>query len=175
MRWIALLSLICLIGGATAQQMFTGEGYTSTQLSFMDSPVSDTGTFEPFVTNYWSSYIQNSQNATTAPVDNPKNTMTIWYNTFPMKFDQPVTLSKTSFEGSVAGGENYTPTQMNSMLLERSTLQQFDQNPGSKYGSVTPTLLPSSSFSVASADNKSVTESSSGQVLSQGIISLFTT
>lgn len=175
MRWIALLSLICLLGGATAQQMFTGEGYTGTQLSFLDGAVSTSGTFEPFVTNYWSSYIQNPQNATSVPVNSPKNTMNIWYNTFPMRFNEPVTLSKTSFESGVAGGETYTPAQMNSMLLERSTLQQFGQRPDSKYNSVTPTLLPSSSFSVISADNQSVTESSSGQVLSQGIISLFTT
>jgi hypothetical protein len=174
MKWIALLSFICLLGAASAQQMFTGEGYTSTQLAFMDSSVSNTGTFEPFVTNYWSSYIKGGQNES-APSSSPKNTMNIWYNSFPMKFDQPVTLSKTSFESGVAGGKTYTAEQMNSMLLERSTLQQFGQSSGSKYSSVNPTLAPSSTFSVIDADNKSVTEASSGQVLSQGIVASFTT
>ena len=53
MRCIALLSLICLVGGASAQAMFTGEGYGSSQLAYFNGP--NTTPFEPFVEKYWDS------------------------------------------------------------------------------------------------------------------------
>jgi hypothetical protein len=77
MRCIALLSLICLVGGASAQAMFTGEGYGSSQLAYFNGP--NTTPFEPFVEKYWDSYIHNAPNLT-GPTYNPATSMNIWFN-----------------------------------------------------------------------------------------------
>jgi len=47
----ALVTLICLLGLSSAQTMFTGEGYSASQLAFYNSP--SESTFEPDVQQYW--------------------------------------------------------------------------------------------------------------------------
>lgn len=168
MKWIALLALICLVGGASAQTMFTGEGYSRSQLAFFNGP--STTTFEPFVEKYWDSYIHNSQNMTQT-VRNPATTMNIWFNTFPLSFNQPIQLKNTTFNTGVLAATNYSPIEWNSMQLKRNTLLNFDIDQSWKYSQM---YTPESSLSMVNNGSVSATASaSSGQILSQGIKALF--
>jgi hypothetical protein len=165
MRWIALLSLICLVGGASAQAMFTGEGYGTTQLAFFNGP---SGTpFEPNVEKYWNSYILNSKNLT-GPVYNPATSMNIWLNTFPLNFNQPVLLRNSSLTTGIPSAGKYSPSEYNSMQLRRNTLNNFDQDQSWKYGQIyTPGIQKTN------ASSSVPTAASSGQTLSQNIKTKF--
>jgi hypothetical protein len=172
MRCIALLSLICLVGAASAQAIFTGEGYGSSQLSFFNGP--STVPFEPFVEKYWSSYIHNSQNMT-GTTSNPATTMNIWFNAFPLGFNQPLKLSESSFNMGASAASKLSPTEWNSMQLKRNTLGNFDIDQSWMYTPVyTPASAQKSSFSLGKNESTRSNEAgSSGQILSQGIKALF--
>jgi hypothetical protein len=169
MRWIALISMLCLIGGAAAQEGFTDAAYTTTQNSFLHGP--DTAPFEPYVERYWSSYIQNSQNLTV--MKSPAQSMTIWYNNFPLGFQQPVKLSNSSFLTSGQGKSKYSQAEWDSMLLKRTTMLNFNIDESWKFASVfSPSKAQQTSFSLASGENQS-SMASSGRILSQSIASFF--
>jgi hypothetical protein len=172
MRCIALLSLICLVGAASAQAMFTGEGYGSSQLSFFNGP--STTPFEPFVEKYWDSYIHNSPNLT-GPASNPATTMNIWFNTFPLGFNEPLKLSESTFNTSIPTASQYSPVEWNSMQLKRNTLFNFNIDQSWKYTPIyTPSSAQKSSFSLGENESASANDvGSSGQILSQGIKALF--
>ena len=126
MRCIVLLSLICLIGGASAQAMFTGEGYGSSQLDYFNGPT--TTPFDPFVEKYWDSYIHNAPNLT-GPSYNPATSMNIWFNTFPLNFNEPIQLKNSTLTTGVPSANKYSPNEWNSMLLKRNTLDEFRHRP----------------------------------------------
>ena len=171
MRCIALLSLICLVGGASAQAMFTGEGYGSSQLAYFNGP--NTTPFEPFVEKYWDSYIHNSPNLT-GPTYNPATSMTIWFNTFPLTFNEPVALKNSTITTGISLASKYSPDEWNSMLLKRNTLTNFNIDQSWKYTQIYTPSVQKSSFSLTNNATSSGTDSaSSGQVLSQGIKTLF--
>jgi hypothetical protein len=147
MRCIVLLSLICLIGGASAQAMFTGEGYGSSQLAYYNGPT--TTPFEPFVEKYW-------------------------FNTFPLNFDEPVQLKNSTLTTGVSSASKYSPDEWNSMLLKRNTLTNFNIDQSWKYTQIYTPSVQKSSFSLSKNATSSGTDSSSsGQVISQGIKTLF--
>ena len=171
MKYSTLLSLICLIGGASAQAMFTGEGYGSSQLAYFNGP--NTTPFEPFVEKYWDSYIHNSPNLT-GPAYNPATSMNIWFNAFPLNFNEPIQLKNSSLTTGVPSATKYTPDQWNSMLLKRNTLTNFNTGQSWKYTQIYTPSVQRSSFSLTKNATSSATDSaSSGQVISQGIKMLF--
>jgi hypothetical protein len=171
MRWISLLSLICLVGGASAQAMFTGEGYGNSQLAYFNGP--STTPFEPFVEKYWDSYIHNAPNLT-GPMYNPATSMNIWYNTFPLNFNEPLHLTNSTLTTGVPSAAKYSPDEWNSMLLKRNTLTNFNIDQSWKYTQIYTPSVQKSSFSLAKNSTSSATDSSSsGQVISQGIKTLF--
>jgi hypothetical protein len=164
MRWIlASILLISLLGGASAQTMFTGEGYSSSQLAFFSAP--NTASFEPNVEKYWGTYISGAGNIT--PVArNPAATMNVWMNTFPLNFNSPLQFKSTSFTASVPTASGVSKGEMNSMLLRRDINYKFDVDQSWKYNSA------DSSFAIANSSG-APTKDAGGQILSQGIISLF--
>lgn len=164
MKWIvALVILISLLGGASAQTIFTGEGYSTTQLAFLSSPI--TASFEPNVEKYWGTYISGAGNIT--PVaSNPAATMSVWMNTFPLKFENPVMIKSTSFTASVPTASGISNSEMNSMLLRRDINYKFDVDQSWKYNSV------DSSFAIAKS-NGAPSKDAEGQIISQNIITLF--
>lgn len=171
MRCIVLLSLICLIGGASAQAMFTGEGYGSSQLAFFNGP--STTPFDPFVEKYWESYIHNAPNLT-GPTYNPATSMNIWFNTFPLNFDEPIYLKNSTLTTGVLAANKYSPDEWNSMLLKRNTLENFNTGQSWKYTQIYTPSAQKSSFSLTQNPTTGATDSSSsGQVISQGIKNLF--
>ncbi len=155
----ALVTLICLLGLSSAQTMFTGEGYSSSQLAFYNSP--SASTFEPDVQQYWGSYITG--NAT--PKSGLMSDIDIWMNTFPLKFNAPLQVKSTSFTANTSG-LSLSESEMNSMLLKRDVNTQFSYYQNWKYNPPKSSLSFSESASVPSKD-------AGGQILSQGIISLF--
>ena len=172
MRWISLLPIICLVGAASAQAMFTGEGYTSSQLDYFNGP--STTPFEPFVEKYWDSYIHNEPNLT-GTTYNPATSMNIWFNTFPLNFNQPIQLNNSTFTTGVPSASKYSPNEWDSMLLNRNILSNFNTDQSWKYAAIyTPSNAQKSSFSLTqNASSTSTNSASSGQVITQGIKSLF--
>jgi len=164
MKWIvALVILISLLGGASAQKIFTGEGYSTTQLSFLSAPI--TASFEPNVEKYWGAYISGAGNVT--PVaSNPAATMNVWMNTFPLKFENPVLVKSTTFTASVPTTSGVSENEMNSMLLRRDINYKFNVDQSWKYNSA------DSSFALAEGSG-APSKSAEGQIISQGIITLF--
>lgn len=169
---MSLLSLMCLVGAASAQAMFTGEGYGSNQLAYFNGP--STTPFEPFVEKYWDSYIHNAPNLT-GPMYNPATSMNIWFNTFPLNFNQPVQLKNSTFTEGALSASKYSPSEWNSMMLKRNTLANFNIDQGWKYTAVyTPIGAQKSSFYLTQNASSNATDSgSSGQVITQGIKSMF--
>ncbi len=164
MKWlVALVLLISLLGGACAQTIFTGEGYSTTQLSFLSAP--NSASFEPDVQKYWGSYIAGEGNVT--PVANdPAATMNIWMNTFPLKFNNPLQIKSTSFTASAPTVSGISQDEMTSMLLRRDINFKFNVEQSWKYDSGNSSFALTQSGGVPSKD-------ADGQVISQGIISLF--
>jgi len=164
MKWIvASILLICLLGGASAQTMFTGEGYSSSQLAFFSSP--NTASFEPNVEKYWGTYITGAENVTTV-ARNPATTMNVWMNAFPINFNSPLQFKSTSFSTSAPTASGIGQNEMNSMLLRRDINYKFNVDQSWKYNT------DESSFALAQSKG-TPTSDASGQILSQGIISLF--
>ncbi len=164
MKWIvASILLISLLGGATAQTIFTGEGYSTSQLAFFSSP--NSASFEPDVQKYWGTYITDAANVTTIS-RNPAATMSVWMNTFPLNFNSPLQFKSTSFTASVPTASGISENEMNSMLIRRDINYKFNVDQSWKYNSA------ESSFALAQS-NGTPAKDASGQILSQGIISLF--
>jgi hypothetical protein len=171
MRWTTLLLLICLVGGASAQAIFTGEGYSSAQLAFFNGP--STAPFEPFVEKYWNSYIHNAPNLT-EPKYNPATSMNVWFNNFPLNFNEPIQLKNSTLTTGVTSTSNYSPVEWNSMMLNRNTLNNFNINQGWNYTPIYTPSLQKSSFSLTTKPSSSKTDSGqSGKILSQSITTLF--
>ena len=167
MRWIiALIALICLIGGASAQIIFTGEGYSTSQLQFFNGQ--NTENFQPFVENYWNSYIQNQNGGTqNTAITTQSNVMDIWLNSFPLGFDKQVQIKNSSFMSNAPVATNVSNTELQSAALKRDINYNFDQSQSWKYTSVATTA------SSAGSSNGIPAKDSQGQIISQGIMSLF--
>jgi hypothetical protein len=157
---LALVALICLLGVAAAQTMFTGEGYSSSQLAFYNSPT--TSTFEPNVEKYWGSYIAGAQNTT---ADSTMSDIAIWMNTFPLNFNTPVKVASSSFATNVAV-PTLSASEMNSQFLTRNVNSKFSINE-------VQSNMPAEGSLSASNGTEIPTKDAEGQVISQGIISLF--
>lgn len=164
MKWlVALVLLISLLGGASAQTIFTGEGYSTTQLSFLSAP--NSASFDPDVQKYWGSYIEGNGNVT--PVaNNPAATMNIWMNTFPLKFNNPLEIKGSSFAASVPTVSGINQGEMTSMLLRRDINFKFAVDQSWRYNS------ENSSFTTAESSG-APTKDADGQIISQGIIAFF--
>jgi len=158
---VALVALTCLLGLSAAQTMFTGEGYSTSQLAFFNSPLASA--FEPSVEKYWGTYIAGAGNVNAS---SQMSDMSIWMNTFPMKFNSPIRTGSSSFSTNVSGPSDLSVSQMNSMLLNRDINTQFSyyQNWNEK---------PFQSSLTVSDSTGAPTKDSSGQIISQAIISLF--
>ncbi len=164
MKWIvALVILISLLGGASAQTIFTGEGYSTTQLAFLGAP--NTASFEPDVQKYWGSYITGAGNVTPIASD-PTATMNIWMNTFPLGFNNPLQLKSTSFTASAPTVSGINQGEMTSMLLRRDINFKFNVDQSWKYNSAESSFATAQSSGAPSKD-------ADGQIISQGIIAFF--
>jgi hypothetical protein len=159
---VVLIALTCLFGLAGAQTIGMGEGYSSTQLAFFNSPSSST--FEPNVQTYWGNYIANQQNLSTRSAT---SNMDIWMNTFPLRFDTPLQFKSTSFAANAAA-PTLTATERNSQFLTRDVNSQFGVNQIWSYPQTTGSLMVSNSTGTPSKDAK-------GQMMSQNILVLFNT
>jgi hypothetical protein len=158
---VALAALTCLLGLSAAQTMFTGEGYSTSQLAFYNSPISSA--FEPNVQKYWGTYIAGAGN--TNATSGLMSDMNIWMNTFPLRFNSPLRVGSSSFSANVANNSGLSMNQMNSMLLKRDINTQFSyyQNWNKK---------PFQSSLNVSDSTGAPAKDSSGLILSQAITSL---
>jgi hypothetical protein len=171
MKWIVLLSVICLSGLAAAQGMFTGEGYSSSQLAFYSGP--NTSSFDSNVQQYWNNYVSGSGNATIPPAESPLNTMSIWQSTFSYKFEKPVALANTTFAIGDQGTGNLTTQEWNAIILKRATTFNFNAEQSTEFTQKSASQ-PTGNSSVSSDETSgNPTAESSGQVLSQGISMIF--
>ena len=167
MRWtLAVVALICLIGGASSQSQpsFLGEGYTATQLSFFNGQ--NTVDFQPVVEQYWNSYIQNEKDLSPY-INNQSTDMGIWLNSFPLGFDKQVQLKSSSFVANSPVAANLSSTDLQSASLKRDVGFNFNQDLAWKYTNNALSTLSSSN------GNSVPAQGSQGQIISQGIISLF--
>jgi hypothetical protein len=165
MRWtLALIALICLIGGAASQTMFTGEGYSASQLSFYNGP--EVTSFDPFVQNYWNSYIQNSA-ALNPAINNQSNEMSLWLNSFPLSFDKQIQLQNSSFSANVPVDTNVSGTELTSSALKRDVSFNFNQDMGWQYTNT------NTNSDQSAGSGSAPPKDSQGQIISQGITALF--
>jgi hypothetical protein len=171
MKYLALISLICLISGAAAQALFTGEGYGRAQLAFFNGP--STSSFDPSVDKYWNSYIHNSGGVNSTAFS---TTMDIWRNNFPQSFDTPIQIQKSSFISGVAT-QDYSKNDYDSLMLRRGIFSNLNLNDTWMYTPVyTPsnTLRTSFNFQNTGSDSSSAGDSS-GQIISQSVLASFAT
>ncbi|MCK9565667.1 MAG: hypothetical protein M0Q43_06420 [Methanothrix sp.] len=159
---VVLIALTCLLGLAGAQTIGMGEGYSSTQLAFFNSPSSST--FEPNVQTYWGNYIADQQNLS---INTRTTNMDIWMNTFPLKFDTPLQFKATSFAANAAA-PTLTATERNSQFLTRNVNSKFGINQIWSYPQTSGSLMVSNSTGMPSKDAQ-------GQMMSQNIMVLFNT
>ena len=167
MRWVlALVMLICLTGIVASQtdSSYIGLGYSSTQLQFFNGQ--NTGDFQPIVEQYWNSYIQNGEKQNSA-INNQSDVMSIWLNNFPLGFEKEVQVGSSSFKANTPVATNASSNQLESADLTRDVSFNFNQDQSWKYvpGAVA-TLSATNSNTVPPKDAQ-------GQVISQGIMSLF--
>lgn len=151
------------MGGAAAQTIFTGEGYSSSQLSFFNGP--NSATFQPLVENYWNSYVQ-SEGGINPAIRNQSTTMSIWFNSFPLSFDKQIQLQSSSFTTNVPVNSNISSTEMQSAYLKRDISFKFNPDLSWKY-------TPADTSFTLSKGNGVPPKDSQGQIISQGIVSLF--
>jgi hypothetical protein len=164
MRWIlGLIALICLIGGAASQTIFTGEGYSNSQLAFYNGP--EVTSFDPFVQNYWDSYIQNSA-ALNPAINNQSDAMSIWFNSFPLSFDKQIQLQNSSFSANAPVNTNISGTELTSSALKRDIGFNFNQDMSWQYANANSGLSAATAEGVPPKDSQ-------GQIISQGITALF--
>lgn len=159
---VVLIALTCLLGLAGAQTIGMGEGYSSTQLSFFNSPGSST--FEPDVANYWGNYITNQESQ---GIKSTSSNMDIWMINFPLSFNSPLQLKATSFNANTEAPV-LTATQRNSQFLTRNVNSRFDINQAWSYPISLGSLTVSNSTGTPSKDAK-------GKMMSQNIMVLFST
>ncbi|MCJ7445018.1 MAG: hypothetical protein MUO26_10920 [Methanotrichaceae archaeon] len=166
MKWtIAFVALIGLISAASTQSMFTGEGYSTSQLAFLNEP--NVPAFEPSVEKYWNTYISQTQNA--SPVlKGPVETMNIWMNNFPLQFSTPVTIKGTSFSANASKISGASSAELNSMLLKRDIDMNLDIGQSWQYTPVGTTL------SMISQGNNTPTDDAKGLIISQSVMGSFT-
>ncbi len=157
---VALAALVCLMGMASAQLMFTGEGYGTSQLSFYYSAGSSS--FEPSVQSYWQDYIAGAN----ATAKNTMSNMAIWMNIFPLSFNTPVKVTGSSFSANAAAASNASISELNSQSLTRDVSTQFSIYETRAYTPLQSTFSATQSTAVPGS-------SSSGQIMSQNIESLF--
>ena len=150
MKWIvASVILISLLGGASAQTIFTGEGYSTSQLAFLGAP--NIASFEPNVEKYWGSYITGAGNIT--PIArNPAATMNIWMNTFPLEFNNPLQIKSSSFTASAPSVSGINEGEMTSMLLRRDINFKFNVDQSWKYNSADSSFALAQSSGAPSKD-----------------------
>jgi hypothetical protein len=160
---VALLALISLLGLAAGQTIFTGEGYSTSQLAFFNEP--NQQTFDPDVQTYWNTYIAGNSNLTASK--SLTTDMDIWLNNFPDKFDKAIQVKSSTFSASVPSVSGMTATELNSASLKRGVAFSFEPSLGWKY---TPS---DTTFSFAKATG-TPGEDAKGQIISQGITALFT-
>jgi hypothetical protein len=163
---IAFVVLIGLIGATAAQAIFTGEGYGTSQLAFLNEP--NTPTFEPSVEKYWNTYIAQAPNASLT-MKTPADTMNIWMNNFPLQFSTPVQIKGTSFYANASKISGLSPAELNSMLLQRDINMDFYVRKNWQY-TPTGTVLQS-----AATEDHIPSKDAKGQILSQSIMGGFTT
>jgi hypothetical protein len=157
---VALLALTCLLGVASAQTMFTGEGYSASQLAFFNAP--SASAFEPNVEKYWGSYITGQQNMT---AKNARSNMNIWMNTFPLNFDNFVQIAASSFAANAASS-TLSPSDRNSQFLTRDVNSQFRVNQLWAYPMINGSLTTLESSGTPGKEDK-------GLILTQNIITFF--
>ena len=157
---VALAALVCLMSMASAQLMFTGEGYGTSQLSFYYSAGSSS--FEPSVQSYWQDYITGAN----ATAKNTMSNMAIWMNIFPLSFNTPVKVTGSSFSANAAAASNASISELNSQSLTRDVSTQFSIYETRAYTPLQSTFSATQSTAVPGS-------SSSGQIMSQNIESLF--
>lgn len=157
---VLLIALTCLLGLAGAQTSGLGEGYSRTQLEFMNSPSSST--FEPNVETYWGNYIANQNNLTTKT---RTSNMDIWMNIFPLSFDSPLQMKATSFATN-AVAPVISAKERNTQFLTRSVNSKFFVNQIWTYPPTSGSLSTYNSTGTPREDAK-------GKQLSQSITSLF--
>lgn len=162
---LALVTLTCLLGLSAAQMMFTGEGgYSTSQLAFLNAPLAST--FEPNVEKYWGTYIAGNQNATA--LSGPAANMAIWMNTFPLNFNTPLSIKSTSFMANSSGLTGLNEVDRNSMVLKRDISNEFNYAQSRDNQATGSSVSATKSTSVPGKD-------AGGQVISQGISTLFST
>jgi hypothetical protein len=157
---VALTVLTCFLGIAAAQTMFTGEGYSSSQLAFFNAP--SASSFEPNVEKYWGSYITGQQNMTEK---NLMSNMNIWMNTFPLNFDNTIRFAKSSFS-SDATAPVLSASDKNSQFLTRGVTGQFNIYQYWAYPQTNGSLTTSAATGTPDKDAQ-------GRLLSQNIITTF--
>jgi hypothetical protein len=140
--------------------MFTGEGYSASQLAFYNAPSSST--FEPSVQKYWGSYIAGAQNQT---AKGQMTSMDIWMNTFPLNFNSAVQVKASSFT-TKAVASSLSAAELNTRSLTRDVSSKFNIYQLSAY---TPAQGSVSAFNSTGIPGKE----SKGQIITQGIVSLF--
>jgi len=169
MKYLALISLICLISGSAAQALFTGEGYGRAQLAFFNGP--STSSFDPSVEKYWNSYIHNSGGVNGTAFS---TTMDIWRNNFPLSFDTPIQIQKSSFISGVAT-RDYSKNDYDSLMLRRSIFSNLNLNDTWMYTPVyTPSNILRTSFTSQNTGSISASDNS-GNIISQSILASFAT
>jgi hypothetical protein len=92
--------------------------------------------------------------------------MDIWLNTFPYSFEKPIQIKSSSFIADAPSVSGISQTEMNSMTLKKVVTFNFNPDMGWKY---TPS---DTTFSFAKATGAPAKDSK-GQIISQGIITLF--
>jgi hypothetical protein len=157
---VVLIALTCLLGLASAQTIGMGEGYSSTQLAFFNSPSSST--FEPNVQAYWGNYIAGKENLS---IEGGSSDMDLWMNTFPLRFDTPLHFQATSFSANAAPSD-LSAKDRNSQMLTRDVNSQFGVNQVESYPTASGSLNVSSSTGTPSKDAK-------GNMITQNIITFF--
>ncbi len=158
---VVLIALTCLLGLASAQTVGLGEGYSSTQLSFLHSPT--VSTFDPDVQDYWSNYVANQDNQ---GLKSTSSNMDIWMNTFPLKFDSSLKIGATSFQAN-ASGLNLTQTERNSLFLTRGIDNDFDINRDLN------ALKTGGSLTASGSSSSTPSKDAPGKIMSQNIMVLF--
>ena len=163
---LALVLLICLMGIAASQtdSTYLGLGYSSAQLQFFNGQ--NTEDFQPIVEQYWNSYIQNGEKQSSA-INNQSDVMSIWLNNFPLGFEKEVQVGSSSFKANTPVATNVSSNELESAALTRNVNYNFNQDQSWKY-------VPNAMATLSAANGNSVPpKDAQGQIISQGIMSLF--
>jgi hypothetical protein len=166
MRWIiVLMVMISLLSAAAAQTIGYGQGYSTTQLSFLNGP--NVPTFDTNVGKYWNSYVTNAQQNLSPVMSTPVTTMNIWMNNFPLGFSTPLSIKGTTFSQN-ATKMVVNPQESQSIFLRNDVISNFNIEQGWRYS---PVNAPLSMTSMG--NNTPPSKSAKGQIISQSITGLF--